>query len=238
MRLAGADRTHEDEILFGGYEVKILHVFTAKSGRKLDLRLPNKIIKRLDDMESCGPDHTVDPVYLTLVKFDLQQIGHILLCIVVFYFTPVFCKTSELQSSHHLFNISHLLRLFIFPKALYRNTTLVMRAFSVLFTPVKQVAVELFKADDRGDRNEDVASDVADLVLNIAFRIARCRIAEISLKAIMQHKPCKAFGELSLGTFKHLRNCRRHIIKAYPRRYAAAILKDTAHTDQQALLIL
>ena len=27
-------------------------------------------------------------------------------------------------------------------KALYRNTTLVMRTFSVLFTPVKQVVVE------------------------------------------------------------------------------------------------
>lgn len=94
-----------------GYEVKILHVFTGKSGRKPDLGLPYKIIKRLDDMESCGLDHTVDPVYLTLVKFDLQQIGYILLCIVVFYFTPVFCKTSELQSPHHLLNISHLLHL-------------------------------------------------------------------------------------------------------------------------------
>ena len=64
------------------------------------------------------------------------------------------------------------LRLFIFPKTLYRNTTLVMRAFSVIFSPVKQVAVELFKANDRGDRNEGVAFDVADLVLNIAFLIA------------------------------------------------------------------
>lgn len=113
-----------------------------------------------------------------------------------------------------------------------------MRTFSVLFTPVKQVVVELIKADDRRDRNEGVAPDVADLVLNIAFLIAGCRIAKISLKAVMQHKPCKAFGELSLGTFKHLSNCRRHIIKAYPRRHAADILKDTAHTDQQALLIL
>jgi len=111
MCLARADCTHEDEILFGVYEVQILHVFTGKSGRKLDLRLPYEIIKRFDDMESCGLDHTIDPVYLTLVKFDLQQIGHILLGIVVFYFTPVFRKTSELQSSHHLLNISHLLHL-------------------------------------------------------------------------------------------------------------------------------
>ena len=47
-----------------------------------------------------------------------------------------------------------------------------MRTFSVLFTPVKQVVVELIKADDRRDRNEGVAPDVADLVLNIAFLIA------------------------------------------------------------------
>lgn len=94
MCLARADCTHEDEILFGVYEVQILHVFTGKSGRKLDLRIPYEIIKRFDDMESCGLDHTIDPVYLTLMKFDLQQIGHILLGIVVFYFTPVFRKTS------------------------------------------------------------------------------------------------------------------------------------------------
>ena len=49
MCLARADCTHEDEILFGVYEVQILHVFTGKSGRKLDLRLPYEIIKRFDD---------------------------------------------------------------------------------------------------------------------------------------------------------------------------------------------
>ena len=112
-----------------------------------------------------------------------------------------------------------------------------MGTVSILFTPVKQVFIELVKADDRRDRNEGITSDVADLVLNIAFLIAGCRIAEISLKAVMQHKPCKAFGERSLGAFKHLNNCRRHIIKAYPRRYAADIFEDTAHTDQQTLLI-
>ncbi len=61
-----------------------------------------------------------------------------------------------------------------------------MRTFSVLFTPVKQVVVELIKADDRRDRNEGVAPDVADLVLNIAFLIAGCRIAKISLSFVLR----------------------------------------------------
>lgn len=55
---------------------------------------------------------------------------------------------------------------------------------------------------------------------------------------LMETNTRRIIGELSLGTFKHLSNSRRHIIKAYPRRYAADILKDTAHTDQQAFLIL
>lgn len=71
----------------------------------------------------------------------------------------------------HLWKRKQLVALF-FPKALYRGITLVMLPLSVLLTPFQKMLVELFKANDRGDRNESVSSDIADLVLNIAFLIA------------------------------------------------------------------
>ena len=66
-----------------------------------------EIIKRFDDMESCGLDHTtIDPVYSRSVKFDLQQIGHTTRIVVFSTSRQSFARPPSFQKVRIICSIS------------------------------------------------------------------------------------------------------------------------------------
>lgn len=119
------------------------------------------------------------------------------------------------------------------------NLVNVVVTLGIRFTPVPQVVlVKLLKRSNGGNRHKSVPSAVPNLVLYIAFLIARSRIAELGLETVVQHKTAKSIRENAFISTQNLGNSGGHVVETESGRYAANALKDSPHTFQQALLIL
>lgn len=74
----------------------------------------------------------------------------------------------------------------------------VVITLGIRFAPVPQVVlVKLLKGGNGGNRHKSVPSAVPNLVLYIAFLVARSRIAELSLETVL--KGMKDAGEIKGG---------------------------------------
>ena len=113
-----------------------------------------------------------------------------------------------------------------------------MRALGVLFTPLPEILIEICEGSDFRHGDKSVAAAVTNLVFHIAFFVAGCRIAEVSLKTVMQHEAVESICENALRSPEHPRNGSRHVVEPQPGRNPADMLKDPLHSFQQALLIL
>ena len=113
-----------------------------------------------------------------------------------------------------------------------------MNALGVLLAPLPEILVEICEGSDFRHGDEGVAAAVAHLVLHIALLIAGCRIAEVCLKAVMQHETVESVCENAIRSPEHLGNGSRHVVEPQPGGNSADMLKDPFHSFQQTFLIL
>ena len=113
-----------------------------------------------------------------------------------------------------------------------------MRPVAVFLTLLPKLLVEFLKGSNRGNRDEEVAAAVANLVFYVALLIAGCRIAEVGLETVVQHEAVECVSQRPFAIFQNLRHSCGHVVEAKARRDAANVLKDSLHSFQQALLVL
>ena len=121
---------------------------------------------------------------------------------------------------------------FFFPQFLNGNLVDVVRALGILLAPLPEILIEVCKGSNFRHRDESVAAAVTNLVFHIAFFVAGCRIAEVSLKTVMQHETVESIRKNTLCSLEHLCNGCRHVVKPQSGRDAADMLKDPFHPFQ------
>ena len=100
--LSGAYGAKEDKIFFPRQELQISHILPCQANRKLNVLVPDEVLKGLDDLETSGLDHSVDSVDLTLPKLQLQQLPYILFRVLKVHAPPSLCHAAQLQCPHIL----------------------------------------------------------------------------------------------------------------------------------------
>ena len=72
---------------------------------QLDVLIPDKVIQRLDHLETSDLDHPIDAVGLPFSQLQFQQFPHILLRVMVSNAPPLFGQAAQLQGAHILLDL-------------------------------------------------------------------------------------------------------------------------------------
>ena len=105
MGLSRPNAPHKNQVFFWGKEMEVGHVFLCQAARKFNGGVPHKIIQCLHHPETSRLYHAVNPVGLSFLQFQCQEIGHILLGIFVGDAPPAFRHAAQLHLPHELFNL-------------------------------------------------------------------------------------------------------------------------------------
>lgn len=77
-----------------------------------------------------------------------------------------------------------------------------------------------------GNRDKEIAAAVSDFVFYVSLFVPGGRIAEVSLKTVVQFKSCKAIRQFTLGPGTYVRDRSGHVIRFNADRNAADMVED------------